>query len=95
MRERFAQASIPVPVGVVQGTVVLTDERRYTVPVTLICPEFSPEEAREWIAAGDVPELGRVRDLAFVDIDSGHWPMLTRPHDLAAALDEMVTQDWS
>ncbi len=95
MRERFAQASIPVPVGVVQGTVVLTDERRYTVPVTLICPEFSPEEAREWIAAGDVPELGRVRDLAFVDIDSGHWPMLTRPHDLAAKLDEMVTQDWS
>ena len=90
MRKRMAQAAIPVPVGVVQGTVVLTDKRRYTLPVTLVCPEFSPDEARDWIAAGDVAELAAVQDLSLLDIDSGHWPMVTRPHDLAALLDTIA-----
>ena len=31
--------------------------RRHDVPLTLICPEFSPAQAQEWIDGGDVPEL--------------------------------------
>ena len=55
-RRRIASAAIPVPEGVAKGVVRLTDERRYDVPVVLVCPEFSPAEARAWIDAGDVPE---------------------------------------
>jgi pimeloyl-ACP methyl ester carboxylesterase len=51
-----------------------------------VCPEFSPAQAREWIAAGDMPELARAKHLDLVDIDSGHWPMLTRPVELARLL---------
>lgn len=82
-RRRFAAAAIPVPVGVTRGVVRLTDERRFDVPVTLICPEFSPAAAREWIEAGDVPELARAKQVDFVDLDSGHWPMITKPVELA------------
>jgi pimeloyl-ACP methyl ester carboxylesterase len=85
-RRRMAAAAIPVPEGVAKGVVRLTDERRFEVPVVLVCPEFSPEQAREWIAAGDVPELARVRDLELVDLDSGHWPMFSRPAELARLL---------
>ncbi|MCM4083947.1 alpha/beta fold hydrolase [Paractinoplanes hotanensis] len=85
-RRAFEAAAVPVPAGVAQGVVRLTDERRYDVPVTLICPEFTPAQAREWIAAGDLPELARAKHLELVDIDSGHWPMLTRPAELAALL---------
>jgi pimeloyl-ACP methyl ester carboxylesterase len=56
------------------------------VPVVLVCPEFTPAEAREWIAEGELPELGRAKHLEYADIDSGHWPMLTRPAELAAIL---------
>lgn len=85
-RRRMASAAIPVPEGVTKGMVRLVDERRFDVPVTLVCPEFTPAQAREWIAAGEVPELARAKHLNFVDIDSGHWPMVTRPVELARIL---------
>ena len=85
-RRAFASAAIPVPEKVVRGTVRLTDERRFDVPVLLVCPEYTPAQAREWIDAGEIPELTRVRHLAFADIDSGHWPMLTQPAELARIL---------
>ena len=78
--------AIAVPALVTQGVVHLTDERRYTVPVTLVCPEFTPAQAQEWIDGGEVPELARASRLEYVDIDSGHWPMLTRPRELARVL---------
>ncbi|UFU07402.1 alpha/beta fold hydrolase [Ruania halotolerans] len=85
-RARIAQIAVAVPGAVAQGEVSLTDERRFDVPVTEVCPEFSPEEFRGWIEAGDIPELARVRHLDAVEIASGHWPMVTKPTELAALL---------
>jgi len=86
MREAMSATMIPVPVGVARGVVELHDERRFDVPVAAICPEFTPAQAREWIDAGDTPETARVKHLDLIDIDSGHWPMVSRPTDLAAML---------
>jgi pimeloyl-ACP methyl ester carboxylesterase len=82
-RRSIEAAAIPVPEGVTKGVVRLTDERRFDLPVVLVCPEFTPAQAQEWIDAGDLPELARARHLDLVDIDSGHWPMFTRPIELA------------
>jgi pimeloyl-ACP methyl ester carboxylesterase len=87
-RERIAAAAIPVPEGVAKGIVHLRDERRFDVPVTLICPEYSPAEARAWIDGGEIPEFSKARSIEYVDIDSGHWPMFTRPAELARLLAE-------
>ncbi|MFJ4199550.1 alpha/beta fold hydrolase [Streptomyces sviceus] len=87
-RDRFAAAAIPVPEGVARGVVRLADERRFDVPVVVVCPEFTPAQAKELIAAGDSPELARAAQLQYVDIDSGHWPMATRPRELARVLAE-------
>ncbi|MDX2293964.1 MULTISPECIES: alpha/beta fold hydrolase [Streptomyces] len=89
-RERFAAAAVPVPEGVAKGIVRLTDERRFDVPVTVVCPEFTPAQAERWIAAGESPELARARRLAYRDIDAGHWPMTTRPHALARLLADIA-----
>jgi pimeloyl-ACP methyl ester carboxylesterase len=87
-RDRIAAAAIGVPGAVAKGIVQLRDERRFDVPVTLICPEFSPAQAREWIEGGQLPELSKARHLDYVDIESGHWPMFTRPAELAGLLAE-------
>nr|WP_211588880.1 alpha/beta fold hydrolase [Allorhizocola rhizosphaerae] len=85
-KRSFASAAIPVPQGVAHGVVRLADERRFDVPVAVVCPEFTPAQAREWIEAGDVPELAKAKHVEFVDIDSGHWPMFTKPSELAQLL---------
>lgn len=85
-RARFVASAAPVPEGVARGVVRLRDERRFDVPVTVVCPEFTPAQARSWIEAGEVPELARARHVDLVDLDSGHWPMFTRPADLARLL---------
>ncbi len=85
-RREFAAEAIPLPAGVAKGVVRLTDERRFDVPVVVVCPEFTPAQAREWVAAGDVPELAGARHVDFTDIDSGHWPMVTKPDELARIL---------
>ena len=86
-RERIASAAVSVPEGVSKGVVRLGDDSRYDVRILLVCPEYSPEQARKWIDAGDVPELSRATSLSFVDIDSGHWPMVSQPAELARILD--------
>jgi pimeloyl-ACP methyl ester carboxylesterase len=85
-RRRFEADAVPVPEGVTRGVVHLADERRFDVPVVLVCPEFTPAQAQAWIGSGDVPELARAKHLEYVDIDSGHWPMITKPADLARLL---------
>jgi pimeloyl-ACP methyl ester carboxylesterase len=85
-RQSFAAAAIGVPEAVARGVVRLTDDRRFDVPVSVVCPEFTPDQARAAIAGGDAPELARAKHVEFADIDSGHWPMLTRPAELATIL---------
>ncbi|GAA4608927.1 pimeloyl-ACP methyl ester carboxylesterase [Actinoplanes octamycinicus] len=85
-RQAFVAASVPVPEAVARGAVRYTSDRRFDVPVTLICPEYTPAQAREWLDAGDLPELPKVKHLDMLDLDSGHWPMLTRPAELATLL---------
>ncbi|WP_422772042.1 alpha/beta fold hydrolase [Plantactinospora sp. WMMC1484] len=92
-KRRFASAAIPVPEGVARGVVRLTDDRRFDVPVVLVCPEFTPAQARKWIEGGDVPELAGAKHLDYVDIDSGHWPMLSRPVELARLLAEAAARE--
>jgi hypothetical protein len=58
--------------------------------MVLICPEYTPAQVREWAAAGELPELVAARNVSYVDIDSGHWPMVTKPVELAEILAQAV-----
>lgn len=87
-RSQVAARTVPVPESVAHGIVEYFDDRRFAVPVTLVCPEFAPDDARAWIEGGDLPELARAEHVDLVDIDSGHWPMITRPTELVRILDE-------
>lgn len=91
-KQAFASAAIPVPEGVTRGVVKLADERRYDVPVVMVCPEFTPDQAREWIDHGEIPELAKSKNISFVDIDSGHWPMISAPAELAGILSQAAEE---
>ena len=88
LRAAFRERAIPSPAHVACDRLELSDERRYDVPVTVIACEFPTAQLKEWMA-GDVPfcrELGRIRDVSYVDLPTGHWPQFTRPADLARTI---------
>jgi pimeloyl-ACP methyl ester carboxylesterase/pterin-4a-carbinolamine dehydratase len=87
-RAEFRERAVPSPERVTTDPQQLSDERRYDVPVTVICPEFTSEMLRKWVEQGLAPvrELTRTRDVEYVDLPTGHWPQFTRPADLAQAI---------
>jgi pimeloyl-ACP methyl ester carboxylesterase len=93
VRRDFEAAAVPVPEAVAKGAVHLADERRFDIPVVVVCPEFTPAQVQEWISAGQAPELAKAKHVEFVNIDSGHWPMITQPAELARLLAAAAAED--
>jgi pimeloyl-ACP methyl ester carboxylesterase len=87
-RAAFRERSIPSPELVVHGIVHLHDERRWDVPVTAVCPEYSAADLKGWIESGEpsVQEFTRIRDVSYVDLPTGHWPQFTKPAQLAGII---------
>ncbi|PSL06888.1 pimeloyl-ACP methyl ester carboxylesterase [Haloactinopolyspora alba] len=85
---QFYADAIPAPEGVLTGALELSDQRRYDVPVTAVCPEYTATDLRRWLADHEEPvsELAKVRDVEYVDLSSGHWPQLTQPTELAQVI---------
>ncbi|HEY0639122.1 MAG TPA: alpha/beta hydrolase [Pseudonocardiaceae bacterium] len=88
LRAVFRSRAVPQPKGVAVDRQVLSDERRYDVPVTVIACEFPTAQLREWVAQGHpyVAELAAIRDVEYVDLPTGHWPQFTRPAELGDAI---------
>ncbi len=85
---RFYDDAIPAPEQVLTTPLRLRDERRYDVPVTAVCPEYTAADLRGWVAAGEEPvsELTRISDVDYVDLPGGHWPQLTQPDKLVRVI---------
>ena len=87
-RAAFRERAIPSPEHVTRDPQQLSDERRYDVPVTVICTEFTSQMLRDWVERGLAPvrEFARIRDVEYVDLPTGHWPQFTRPEELARTI---------
>lgn len=93
-QEIFRQRSVPVPGGVVRGTAELTNDARRDIPSTIVATSFSAAQYQqaaaehpEWAFLAGLPEL---RDVRWVDLPTSHWPMWSRPAELAAIIDDVA-----
>ncbi|GAB2466177.1 alpha/beta fold hydrolase [Xylanimonas ulmi] len=68
---------------------------RRAIPATVIACEFPADQLRALIAQDHpyVRELGSLDDYEIIDLPTGHWPMLTKPAPLAAAILAAVDRD--
>ena len=87
-REHFRAIAVPQPERVATDAQVLTDPRRFGVPATVICCQFTAESMRKWIAGGApfVAELALTADYELVELPTGHWPQFSKPAELATAI---------
>lgn len=84
MRER----AIPTPAHATTDPQVLSNERRYDIPITVIACEYSSAMLQEWIEKGyaGTEELSKIRNVEYVDLPSGHWPQFTQPKELSQVI---------
>ncbi|MBZ4318994.1 alpha/beta hydrolase [Streptomyces sp. SCA2-4] len=59
------------------------------LPTTVITCTFTPDQARTLAATGN-PVFAPLAHMDLRPLPTGHWPMLSRPSDLAALLDEIA-----
>jgi pimeloyl-ACP methyl ester carboxylesterase len=91
-RETFRRRAVPEPGGVLREGVELTNDARRDIPSTLICTGYTAEQYREYAKEGHsflagIPEL---RDITWVDLPTSHWPMWSRPRELAAIIGDVA-----
>jgi len=69
-----------------------TNETRLDVPSTVICTAYTAEEYRAAVEAGYsfVAGLVELRDVTYLELPTSHWPMWSRPTELAALISEVA-----
>lgn len=92
--EEFRRRAVPQPARVVREPLHLSnpgDRRR--VPTTIIACSIPSEQIRSLASAGHpmFAEVATLTDLRFMDLPTGHWPMWSRPEDLADLISRAVT----
>ncbi|HSL60004.1 MAG TPA: alpha/beta hydrolase [Acidimicrobiales bacterium] len=90
---RFRERAVPHPAGVARAAVDVRDPRRLDVPASVICTSLPSSVLSGMIEAGEMPsELPDVRDVRYVDLPTGHWPMFSRPTELAEVLADEIME---
>jgi pimeloyl-ACP methyl ester carboxylesterase len=92
--ETFRQRAVPQPGGVLREAAELTNDARLDIPTTVICTGFPSEQVQayakehnpSWLAG-----LAELRKVTWIDLPTSHWPMWSRPEELAAIIGDVAS----
>lgn len=90
--QTFRRRAVPEPGGVLRQAPELTNDARLDVPSTAICTGFTSDRYKAAVKEG-YPWLGgfaELRNLTWVDLPTSHWPMWSRPKELAAVIGDVA-----
>ena len=90
--ETFRRLAVPEPAAAVREAAELTNDARLDVPSTAICTGFTSEQYRDAVKEGYAWLAGfaELRNLTWVDLPTSHWPMWSRPQELAAIIGDIA-----
>lgn len=86
--ETFQRRGLPQPGAAMREGPSLTNPARLDIPTTVICTSYSSEQVKEAVEEGYafLGGLAELRNVTYIDMPTSHWPMRSRPADLAAIL---------
>jgi pimeloyl-ACP methyl ester carboxylesterase len=90
----FRERAVPEPGEVLRGTHTFTNDARRSIPTTAICTAFTSEQYHEALQEG-YAFLGGYADLddiTWIDLPTSHWPMWSKPRELAEILGKVATE---
>lgn len=92
--DTFRRRAVPEPGGVVRGVPTFTNDARRDVPSTIICTGFSSQQVQAAMTKGHawLGGLTELRDVTWVDLPTSHWPMWSRPAELAQIIGDIAAR---
>jgi pimeloyl-ACP methyl ester carboxylesterase len=94
-KETFRRRAVPVPGALLREGIELTNDARRDIPSTMICTGYTAEQYQtyarehpEWAFLAGLPEL---RTITWIDLPTSHWPMWSRPKELAGIIGDVAT----
>lgn len=90
--ETFRQRAVPQPGAALREGPELTNEARLDVPSTVVCTSFTSEQIKAAVEEGYawIGGLAELRDVTYVDLPTSHWPMWSRPKEVAAVIGDVA-----
>jgi len=90
--ETFRRRAVPEPGGVIRDDAELVNDARRDVPTTMICTGFSSQEYKDATEQGYAWLAGvkEVRNITWIDLPTSHWPMWSKPDELARILGDVA-----
>ena len=90
--ETFRQRAVPEPAGVLRQAPQLTNDARRDVPTTAICTGYTSDEYKAALEQGYawLAGFGELRDITWVDLPTSHWPMWSKPRELATIIGDVA-----
>jgi len=86
--DTFRRRAVPEPGAALREGPALTNDARLDVPSTVICTGYTSDQYKEAVERGD-EWLGGLRELhsvTYIDLPTSHWPMWSRPRELAGII---------
>jgi pimeloyl-ACP methyl ester carboxylesterase len=95
--ETFQRRAVPQPGQVLREAVDLTNDARLDIPSTVICTGYTSEQYQDAVKEGYafVRGLTELRDVTWVDLPTSHWPMWSRPAELAEVIGDVAKAHYS
>ena len=91
-KETFRQRAVPEPGGVLREAIELTNDARLDIPSTVIATGYTSDQYKDAMKEGHswLGGLNEVRNITWVDLPTSHWPMWSRPKELAEIIGDVA-----
>jgi pimeloyl-ACP methyl ester carboxylesterase len=95
--ETFRRRAVPEPGGVLREAIELANDARLDVPSTVICTGYTSQQYNDAVKEGYawLAGLAELRDVTWIDLPTSHWPMWSRPNELAAIIGDVAKKHGS
>jgi pimeloyl-ACP methyl ester carboxylesterase len=90
--ETFRRRAVPEPGAALREAAELSNDARLDVPSTVVCTGYTSEQYKAAVEEGYawLAGLTELRNVTWVDLPTSHWPMWSRPQELAGIIGDVA-----
>jgi pimeloyl-ACP methyl ester carboxylesterase len=90
----FRERAVPEPAGMLREGHEFTNDARTEIPSTIVATGYTAEAYQKYASEHPAPAflagIPELRNLTWVDMPTSHWPMWSRPQDLAKVIGDVA-----